>query len=54
MKKLYHIKVPAIQKELGTGYFGILDRLHTYISDYDMDKAYDVIEKLETDIRRML
>lgn len=33
-----------IQKELGTGYFGILDRLHTYISDYDMDKAYDVIE----------
>lgn len=54
LKKLYHIKVPAIQKELGTGYFGILDRLHTYISDYDMDKAYDVIEKLETDIRRML
>ena len=54
LKKLYHIKVPVIQKELGTGYFGILDRLHTYISDYDMDKAYDVIEKLETDIRRML
>lgn len=54
LKKLYHIKVPAIQKELGAGYFGILDRLYTYISDYDMDKAYDVIEKLETDIRRML
>ncbi len=54
LKKLYHIKVPAIQKELEAGYFGILDRLYTYISDYDMDKAYDVIEKLETDIRRML
>lgn len=54
LKQLYHIEVPAIRKELGAGYFGILDRLHTYISDYDMDKAYDVIEKLETDIRRML
>lgn len=54
LERLYKIEIPELADEMGAKYYGILDKLYQYVSDYDMDKAYELAEKLETDIRRIL
>ena len=54
LERLYKTEIPELADEMGAKYYGILDKLYQYVSDYDMDKAYELAEKLETDIRRIL
>lgn len=54
LERLYRTEIPELADEMGAKYYGILDKLYQYVSDYDMDKAYELAEKLETDIRRIL
>ena len=54
LERLYKTEIPELADEMGAKYYGILDKLYQYVSDYDMDKAYELAEKLETDIRRLL
>lgn len=54
LERLYKAEIPELVDEMGAKYYGILDKLYQYVSDYDMDKAYELAEKLETDIRRIL
>ena len=54
LERLYKAEIPELADEMGAKYYGILDKLYQYVSDYDMDKAYELAEKLETDIRRIL
>ena len=54
LERLYKTEIPELADEMGAKYDGILDKLYQYVSDYDMDKAYELAEKLETDIRRIL
>lgn len=54
LERLYKTEIPELADEMGAKYYGILDKLYQYVSDYDMDKAYELAEKQETDIRRIL
>lgn len=54
LERLYKTEIPELADEMGAKYYGILDKLYQYVSDYDMDKAYELAEKLEMDIRRIL
>lgn len=54
LERLYKTEIPELADEMDAKYYGILDKLYQYVSDYDMDKAYELAEKLETDIRRIL